>query len=194
MPQDMKPVPKFHKGGDAFHAKDDTPHTHYINEDGVLSYIDKPNLPKSSTDFGDVEFESEVVPSFYTTALGRLGFKPDVDVLSRVDAFTTGLSNRTLVDADGGIRIAGNPPMGAYYPNQDKIVAVQSPVLNKRIKDRFSITNPYEAEEPNPEAKTAYMLTKENPLIEHESIHRGTEIIADYYKNDKDYIEKKYEL
>jgi len=192
MPQDMQPVPKFHKGGDAFHAKDDTPHTHYINEDGVLSYIDKPNLPKSSTDFGNVEFESEVVPSFYTTALGRLGFKPDIDVLSRVDAFTTGLSNRTLADADGGIRIAGNPPMGAYYPNKDKLVAVQSPVLNKRVKDRFEITNPYEAEEPNPEAKTAYMLTKENPVIEHESIHRGTEILADYYKDKKDYIEKKY--
>ena len=131
-----------------------------------------------SKELGDIEFEADAVPEFRTTALGKLGFYPDMDVEKADEAWERS--------------------QGSYRPSDMTIDLTNDPEENKRIqtmRQRSIERNPLALPHyklPHPELENMYILNKKNPTIEHEAIHRAIHILQNYYRDSRDYIIDKY--
>ena len=119
----------------------------------------KPSIMKTDIQsaLGDLEYEAEVRPEFISP-IGILGLDPKMTDIS-FDKYPF------------------DSPQGFYRPATDRmsITDVTKEGLDEAEKLGFL----------DKKDRKQYRAIKENPVIEHEAIHRGLQILADYYDYDE---------
>ena len=113
--------------------------------------------PETQESLGDLEYEAEVRPEFISP-IGILGLDPKMTDIS-FDKYPFG------------------GPQGFYRPATDRMSITD---VSKEGLDKVQELGFLDEKE-----RKEYRAIKENPVIEHEAIHRGLQILADYYDYDE---------
>ena len=117
--------------------------------------------PETQESLGDLEYEAEVRPEFISP-IGLLGLDPKKTTIAfEPDPFGY---------------------QGSYRPSNDMMSITDVTDKGLDAYDKYS-TEKIDRKQ--------YRAMKENPTIEHEAIHRGLQILADYY--DYDEIAKRFD-
>jgi len=137
-----------------------------IDEMGIMKMpMRKPTImnPAIQSSLGDLEYEAEVRPEFISP-IGILGLDPKMtDIVFEPDPFIG--------------------PQGFYKPSTDRMTIAD-------VSDRgLDYAEDYLLDKLD---RKQYRAVKENPTIEHEAIHRGLQILADYY--DYDEVAKRFDV